>query len=75
MLLKGPPPRPPGLADVVELRQQSLHQLMALFANERRLVSTHPARVQPNDSTHPARLQPNDITAQVDRSRFGGHMD
>jgi hypothetical protein len=56
MLLKGPPPRPPGLADVVELRQQSLHQLMALFADERRLVSTHPAKVHD--------FQPNDITAQ-----------
>jgi len=56
MLLKGPPPRLPELADVVELRQQSLHQLMALFANERRPVSTHPARVHG--------FQPNDITAQ-----------
>jgi hypothetical protein len=54
MFLKGPPPRRPGLAYLVELREQALHKLMALFADERRLVRAHTANVhdfQPNDIT------------------------
>jgi hypothetical protein len=52
MPLNGPPPWRPGQANLVELRQQTIYQLMALFADERRLISAHLANVhssQPNE--------------------------